>query len=155
MEIMINQDVRKFKTKDIGAFSFAQVGWALIAGGLGYGTYYLEKKYLGTYQLETCVIPAAIPIILGFFEPQGMSCFKYIQMILIPKLFAPKNYRWQSDFVYQMDEFGSIYGEEYAIDDERASVINEVEHPSEGKLSKAEQKAIQKAIKESAKLAIK
>jgi hypothetical protein len=39
----------------------------------------------------------------------------------------PKIYVWESDFVPDLSEFGDLYGEEYALTEERIKQIEEVE----------------------------
>lgn len=145
MEIVVNQDIRKFKTKDIGNFSFVEVGWLLVALGLGYGVYLFQKLYLEVpsddISFAPCVAVAAIPLALGFLKPQGMSCMKYISTVMKEKMLSPQTYIWQSDFVYDMDEFEQTYGEDYKITDERASVINSIGHETTEKKTKEQIKA--------------
>ena len=85
MEIIINKDIRKVKTKDLGMFSFKEAGFLALAVGLGAGIFFLEKKVLGFEKINyyLMIIPMAIPLIFGFFKPFGLTfwqfCKTYIQ----------------------------------------------------------------------------
>lgn len=158
MEIIINQDIRKFKTKDIGNFSFKEAGFIVLAAVVGYGTYALEKIQFEEAQMESCVLVAAIPLVIGFLKPFGMTFIQFIKTYVSEKFITPSVYKWRSDFVYQMDEFGEIYGEEYAISDERAAMINYVSHldmPEAGNHSGEMTKEERAARKAAQKLGIK
>jgi hypothetical protein len=106
MEIPITKDIRKFKTKDIGNFSLKQVGVIALGLGIGFITYKLSSS------IEAAVIPLGIIIILGFFKPYGMSCIQFIKTVGVEKL-SPPVYINETDFVYDLDRFGELYGEEY------------------------------------------
>lgn len=145
MEILINQDIRKFKTKDIGNFTFAEVGWILLACGCGYAAYFVQKNYLGEVNFEAC-IPWMVPALLfGFFKPFGLSFFQFIRTVINEKMLTPKCYHWESDFVYEMDRFGEIYGEDYAISPERLKYMEHMNAEENKKPTKAEEKARKKA----------
>ncbi len=109
MEIRITQDIRKFKTKDIGAFSFKEAGFLALAAGAGGITYKL------TASLELAFVPVAIILIIGFFKPLGLSFFQFVRTVLKENLFTPKTYIWQTDFEYEPDEFEQLYGEKITI----------------------------------------
>lgn len=106
MEIPITKDIRKFKTKDIGNFSLKQVGVIALGLGIGFITYKLSSS------IEAAIIPLGIIIILGFFKPYGMSCIQFIKTVGVEKL-SPSVYINETDFVYDLDRFGELYGEEY------------------------------------------
>lgn len=109
MEIKISQDIRKFKTKDIGNFSFKEVGFLVLACGAGAVTYKLAGSF------EMALIPTAIILIIGFFKPFGMSFIQFVQTVLKENLLTPKTYIWETDFEYDKDEFEKLYGEKIAI----------------------------------------
>ena len=106
MEIPITKDIRKFKTKDIGNFSLKQAGVIALGLGVGFITYTLSSS------IETAVIPLGIILILGFFKPYGMSCIQFIKTVGMEKL-SPPVYINETDFVYDLDRFGELYGKEY------------------------------------------
>lgn len=106
MEIPITKDIRKFKTKDIGNFSLKQAGVIALGLGVGFITYKLSSS------IETAVIPLGIILILGFFKPYGMSCIQFIKTVGMEKLSSPV-YINETDFVYDLDRFGELYGKEY------------------------------------------
>lgn len=145
MEILINQDIRKFKTKDIGAFSFKEVGWIGLACACGYAAYFIQKKYTGEVTLESC-IPWMIPaLVFGFLKPFGLTFFQFLKTVIVEKMLTPKCYYWESDFTYDMDEFGETYGEEYSISEERLTAMSHSTEQEKKKLTKQEEKAIKAA----------
>ena len=106
MEIPISKDIRKFKTKDIGNFSFKQAAFIALALGVAFLTF----KF--TNSLEVAVLPLVAIICFGFFRPYNMSCFQFLRTVGKDKL-TPSIYINETDFVYNLDEFEELYGEEY------------------------------------------
>ncbi len=104
MDIRIPADIRKFKTKDIGNFSFKEA--AFIVAGIGAMgiTYYFTKS------LEICFAPGIPILIFGFFKPHGMSCWQFLRTVGKDKL-TPQIYINQTDFEYEPEKFEEIYGE--------------------------------------------
>ena len=123
MEIKISQDIRKFKTKDVGAFSFKEAGFLAAALGVGGITYKL------TSSLELALVPAAIILIIGFFKPFGLSFPQFVQTVLKENLLTPKTYIWETDFEYDPNEYEELYGEPIVI----PSSWNVIQTEQEGK----------------------
>ena len=105
MEIQISRDIRKFKTKDIGNFSFKEAGF--LAGGLAVGF----VIYNLTQSLETAIPFAGIILIFGFFKPYGMSMTQFIRTVVREKL-TTQCYINETDFEYNYDEFKELYGDD-------------------------------------------
>ena len=128
MEIIVNQDIRKFKTKDIGNFSFKECLFLVAAAALGYGGYAIQI-YLGLDTIDRLpiILLASIPLLFGFFKPQGMTFMEFLKTVGKESFIDPKIYVWESDFVPDLSEFGDLYGEEYALTEERIKQIEEVE----------------------------
>lgn len=110
MEIRISQDIRKFKTKDLGNFSFKEIGFIVFGVGAGALTYRLTGS-----SLETALIPTFIILIIGFFKPFGLSFFEFVRTVLKENLLSPKMYIWETDFEYDPNEFDELYDEKIAI----------------------------------------
>ena len=108
MEIQIGQDIRKYKTKDIGNFSFREAAFLAAGAAVGYLTYKLSNSY------ETAVIPAGIILIFGFLKPYGMSFWQFIRTVVREKI-TPQCYINETDFVYDIEEVRELYGNEYVI----------------------------------------
>lgn len=125
MEIIVNQDIRKFKTKDIGNFSFKEIGFLVAAAALGYGAYYLQTKILMVEQfsIAPCILLAAIPLLFGFFKPQGMSFMQFLKTVVKENMIDPKVYIWESDYEPDLNNLGELFGEEYALSPERQRQI--------------------------------
>lgn len=124
MEINISQDIRKFKTKDIGNFSFKEVGFIVIGAGLAFGLYTINGN-----NIPTAMIPFIICAMVGFLKPFGMSFISFIKL-MIRDMARPPVYINETDFEYEPDNVKEIYGSEYfmvATDDDlnqSESVIN-------------------------------
>lgn len=131
MDINITQDIRKFKTKDIGNFSFKEAGFIVIAVGVGYVAF----RMLGT--LDGAIIPAIVPLAFGFFKPMGMSLWTFLRTVG-KELVTPKVYINETDHVYEPDEFEKLYGEEIAIPPSWNEVIQTNDNSTVVKIDKTE-----------------
>lgn len=114
MELQISSDIRKFKTKDVGVFSFAEAGFLALAGGAGYAMYYLEMNVWHFEKMNTgLMLPLpAIFLCFGFLKPFGMSFLQFLRTVFREWVTDPKVYIWESDFVYDLD------GDDLALDEE-------------------------------------
>lgn len=111
MEVPINQDIRKYKTKDIGNFSFKEAGFIVIAIGAAFLTYKLNRS------IEVAILPMMLILIIGFFKPFGMTFIQFMRTV-VREQFTPRTYIWESDFEYDADEFESLYGEKIRVSSE-------------------------------------
>ena len=108
MEIEINQDIRKFKVKDIGPFSFKQAGFLALGGGIGY------LVYTVTNTLELAIIPAGLVAAFGFLKPFGMS-FMQAMKLLIKETTVPPFYEYETDYVYDKKEIEKLKKQGYTV----------------------------------------
>lgn len=108
LEIQIGQDIRKYKTKDVGNFSFKEAGF--LAAGLAAG--FLTYKLTGS--LEIAIFPAGIVLILGFFKPYGMSAIQFMKTVVKESL-TTQCYINETDFEYDPNEFEELYGDDVVI----------------------------------------
>ena len=108
MEIRISQDIRKFKTKDIGNFSFKEAGFLAAGLAIGFLVYRLTRS------IEWAIPPAAIILIVGFFKPYGMSFMQFLRTVVKEKL-TVQCYINETDFEYNCEEFKKLYGEDVVI----------------------------------------
>lgn len=133
MEIIVNQDIRKFKTKDVGNFSFKELAFIIAAAVPGYGVYYIEKNIMAMEQIEVLpiVLVAAVPLAFGFAKPQGMTFMQFLKTVVRENFVEPKLYYWESDFEPDSDEFADLYGEDYALTEDRIEQIREMSGTSE------------------------
>lgn len=111
MEVPINQDIRKYKTKDIGNFSFKEAGFIVIAIGAAFLTYKLNRS------IEVAILPMMLILIIGFFKPFGMTFIQFMRTVVREQL-TPRTYIWESDFEYDADEFENLYGEKIRVSSE-------------------------------------
>lgn len=109
MEIKINKDIRKFKTKDIGMFTFKEAAYIGAALGLGFLT------YKATGENTTWAIPVGgIILVFGFLKPYGMSFIDFLRTVVVDML-SPRCYINETDFEYDFDEFPELYGDDVMV----------------------------------------
>ena len=108
MEVKISQDIRKYKTKDIGNFSFKEAGFLAGAAAVGFAIYKLTGSY------EIAIFPAGVILILGFFKPYGMSAIQFMRTVLKENL-TSQCYINETDFEYNAEDFPELYGDDVAI----------------------------------------
>jgi len=108
LEIQISQDIRKFKTKDVGNFSFKEAGFIVLGLGVGFLTYKIFGKF------ETAIIPMGVVLVFGFFKPYGMSFLQFIRTVGKETL-TPQCYINETDFEYNFDDFEELYGKDVVI----------------------------------------
>ena len=97
MDIQIGQDIRKYKTKDIGNFSFKEAGFLAAGVAAAYVVYRL------TNSMEYAIPPMGIICIFGFFKPYGMSFWTFLRTVLKEKL-TTQCYINETDFEYSFEE---------------------------------------------------
>lgn len=98
MEIQITQDIRKYKTKDIGNFSFKEAGFLAVGIGAGFLVYKL------TGNMEGAVLPMMIVFVIGFFKPFGMTFPQFLKTVVKESILTPRIYINESDFEYAPDD---------------------------------------------------
>ena len=110
MDIQITQDIRKYKPKDLGPFSLKEIGFIIIAAGVGYAAH----KFLHTE--ATTSIAFAFPIlVVGFLKPFGLSFIQFARTIIKEEFFSPREYYNETDFEYDPNKFEEVIGEEVSI----------------------------------------
>lgn len=141
MEIVINKDLRKVETKDVGNFTFKQVGFlavGIVCGGL---SYFLQSSDGGEASTFLCVLPALPFILLGFLRLDGLSLWQYIQMVFPEKFLMPMSLKWESDFEFTNTTVSECFGDEYK-NLEIAEPTEKTKKFSFGKKSKKKEKKI-------------
>ena len=115
-EIPINQDIRKYKVKDIGVFSLKEACWIAVGAVCAYGTFILQKNFFETTEITYFVsLLAAVPAILfGFIKPYGVSFFTYLRVIMKENVLSPKYLPYESSVKYVLKDF---------VDEEEAEKI--------------------------------
>lgn len=110
MKVRIPNDIRKYKTKDIGNFSFKEIGFIIVAVLIIIAGF----KFFGS--LEVGLIPAAIVLAFGFLKPAGMPLLQYIQTVGREKT-SPKTYGYESEFSFDDEDcdIHKLFGDEYGL----------------------------------------
>ena len=106
MDIQISQDIRKFKTKDLGNFNFKEIGFIAMAAAVGVAAY----KFLNLSIDESafCAVPV---LIFGFLKPFGLSFWQFFRTFITEEFLAPRSYYNETDFVYDPDELEELIGD--------------------------------------------
>ena len=112
MEIKINKDIRKYKTKDIGNFSFKETGFIALGVGLAYVTY----KF--TNNINIAIAPMLLVLVVGFFRPFGMTFIQFLRTVVKDNV-TPQVYYYETDNQYNPDELERLYGEPVQVDTEQ------------------------------------
>lgn len=113
MQIPINTDLRKFKAKDIGNFTFKEAGFLVAGLIIGGGIFFLQSQGEGEINIPLCIIPAIIVILFGFLKPFGMEMKDFMGTIFLEMFLYPKVLKWDSDYVHEEDEAKKLFGDEY------------------------------------------
>jgi len=116
MEIRVSKDIRKYKTKDIGNFSLKEAGFICIGVAAGAITYSL------TGSLETAFVPLLVFLAFAFLKPFGLTLVQFLRTAVLD-FFSPRIYIWETDFEYDYEEFGELYGENIIYDTEDEELI--------------------------------
>lgn len=97
-EIKIQKDIRTFKTKDIGNFTFAEAGAIALMGATGFLTYKATNSW------GVALIPASIIAVVAFLKPMGMSFITFVRTFVRETVISPKIYVNESDFEYDEED---------------------------------------------------
>jgi len=117
MEIEINRDLRKYKSKDVGNFTFWQFGWGL-AGIVAMAiSVFIQKSLVTDFKFTDVfnpitIIPGVPFLIIGFIELQHMNIFQYIKNIFPEKFLMKKQLPWKSEFEYKETTGKELFGED-------------------------------------------
>ena len=121
MEINISQDIRKYKTKDVGNFSFKEAGFLAIGFGLSFLTYKLSNS------LEVAIFPFAIIAVFAFLKPYGMTFWQFLRTVGKEKL-VPAVLINETDFVYDTDKLKKKYADYHVVETEELIQSNSAEN---------------------------
>ena len=113
MTIQVNTDLRKFKAKDIGNFTFKEAGFIVIGIAIGALLYFLQSGE--EKNLALALIPAAIVMVFGFLKPFGMEMKDAIRYVFPEKFMYPKILKWDSDYIHEEDEAKKLFGDDYEL----------------------------------------
>ncbi len=101
MEIPINRDLRKFKTKDIGMFTFKEAGFVALALVIVYGVYAIQRWvfHIDEVSYELCALFAIPVLAFGFFKIKGLTLKQYLTTVFIENHLSPKIINWEKEGV--------------------------------------------------------
>lgn len=110
MEVMVTKDIRSFKQKDIGPFSFREAGVIAIGAVSGLAIY----KIAGAKDIA--IIVAVAILVLGFFRPKGMSCIEFIRTVFKESVY-PKILIDATDFELSEETLEEDFGSDVKLAD--------------------------------------
>lgn len=110
MDIQISQDIRKYKTKDVGNFSFKEAGFIALSLGAAYLTYKLTNG-----DMEKALLPMLLILVFGFVKPFGLTFYQFLRTVIKEDMFTPRTYYNETDFEYDPSEYEDLFGETIAI----------------------------------------
>ncbi len=103
MEVIIPQDMRKYKDKLVGPFTGKQAAFGIAGAALEYLIVYPLTKGL-TMEMQTfpVMVIAAICWFFSSIEPYGMPPEKFVTDVLLPLLLEPKHkvYKIRNKYEY-------------------------------------------------------
>lgn len=89
MEVKISRDIRTYKQRDIGPFTFKEFGWIVLGIGAGVLTWYISKS------VEIAIAPMLLILVFGFFKPCKMTTWQFLKTVGRDTL-TPRVYVWES-----------------------------------------------------------
>lgn len=136
MEIQISKDLRKYKVKDVGAFSYKEAGFLALGAGLGFAIYKL------TGSVDVAVFPAIVCVGLGFIKPFGYTIPQFLRTVVKDSL-RPLTYINETNFVYDEDFIRKMYFDDGEIEPNKVSPEWFIQNqPPQNKLSKEEERYV-------------
>ena len=120
MKVNVTGDIRKYKTKDIGNFTFVECLFILIAAGFLIGGTVIFHSF------ELGFIPAAITIAFCFARPMKMPLRKFLKM-MVGEYTSPKKYYYESEFTFESENFEDLEKEIREIFDDNEIQLFEPE----------------------------
>lgn len=119
MEIKINTDVSKYKTKDFLMFSRKEIPYVVVAVVAFVLLKLLTKNAFGEESELGKLLPllgCAIPLAFGFWKPKGYKLSVCIKKVWIPSITSVREKRWENDFNEDdLIEEGEINYEDFGI----------------------------------------
>ena len=113
MEIEINRDLRKYKSKDVWMFTFWQFLWFLAGMATIIGVTVLRYNISGGLQFDLLTfIPATPFLAIGFIEIKGMNLIQYMKNVFPEKFLMKRQLVWKSEFLYDEDTGKEYFGED-------------------------------------------
>lgn len=99
IETKVPKDIRKFKGKAIGPFTFRQVICLVIAivVDLTVYSFLLRDSNLGTDTVMMILMTCALPILIFIMEPNGMKMEVYLRKVLYKNILFPTKRKNKTD----------------------------------------------------------
>lgn len=131
MQVSINTDLRKFKAKEIGNFTFKEAGFLAVGIVVAVALYFIQDDP----NIGLCVVPAGLIVAMGFLKPFGLPFKEFMSSIFLEMFLYPKVLKWDSDYIHEEDEGKVLFGEDYRLMD-----FGEVEDTNSKKSKKKSKK---------------
>lgn len=100
--IKIPKDIREYKDKVIGGFTFRQIACLFVAGAIGAPVYYKVNQLLGSDAAGWAVVIADAPIVaVGFLKNENMTLEQYAIKYIKFHLLYPKKRKYGDNNIYK------------------------------------------------------
>lgn len=103
IEKEIPKDISKYESKLISAFTTRQVVCGVPGILLGVGTYFLLRNFIEGDLVFILAFIVALPLLLcGWYKPYGIPFEKYISIVFVSQVLAPKNRKYVTENTYKI-----------------------------------------------------
>lgn len=100
--IKIPKEIRDYKDKLIGGFTFRQIVSLVVAGGIGAPTYFKVNQLLGSDCAGWAVMIVGAPILaVGFWHTENMTLEKYAVKYFKFHFLYPKKRKYADNNIYK------------------------------------------------------
>ena len=103
IEREVPKDISKYEAKAIGSFTTRQLLCGIPAIALAVGSYFLLKNRVSEDILFFVAFLVAMPLLLlGWAKPYGIPLEKYISIVFVSQVLAPKHRKYVTENTYQI-----------------------------------------------------
>lgn len=102
IEKEIPRDISRYEAKAVGPFTARQLLYGVPAFGLALGAYFLTKQYIADDGAFFVAFIVAMPLLLlGFAKPYGMHLEKFLSIVFVSLILAPKHRKYITENTYK------------------------------------------------------
>lgn len=104
IEREVPKDISRYESKLIGPFTTRQVLCGAPAVALAVGSYFLLRNYVSEDVVFFVAFLVAMPLLLcGWAKPYGIPLEKYVSIVFVSQVLAPKHRKYVTENTYQED----------------------------------------------------
>lgn len=103
IEREVPKDISRYEAKAIGPFTTRQLLCGIPAVSLAIGSYFLLKSYVSQDVVFFVAFVVAMPLfLLGWAKPYGIPLEKYLSIVFVSQILAPKHRKYVTENTYQI-----------------------------------------------------